>query len=179
MRSGNTLISCMCGYLGDLCRPAHSDTASASRGCGRQAAGQSPVGSDVSWTLGSPVVRSSGKTIGSGASYEQPASILAYWAAPSLPDAVGAGKGSQRVQTSPDPARRTQNLLAGQGLPVRLSPTVADTPEFPDTEEVTGSNPAWPTQFFEILSSIRSPKGKPATCVFAASLLVRAPNVMV
>jgi len=73
---------------------------------------------------GSPTVRSSGTTIGSAASYEQPASSLAYWAAPSLPDAVGARNGSQRVQTSPDPARRSQNLLAGEGLPVRLSPTV-------------------------------------------------------
>jgi len=114
-------------------------------GRGRQEAGHSPVGSDVSWTLGSPAVRSPGTTIGSAASYEQPAPILAYWAAPSLPDAVGARNGSQRVQTSPDAARCNQNLLAGEGLPVRLSPMVTDTPEFPDTEEVTGSNPVRPT----------------------------------
>src|SRR5580704_12262288 len=55
--------------------------------------------------------------------------------------------GSQRVQPSPDPARRSQNLLAGEGLPARLSPTVTDTPEFPATEEVTGSNPVRPTVF--------------------------------
>jgi hypothetical protein len=115
-------------------------------GRGQQAAGQSPVGSDVSWTLGSPAVRSSGTTIGSAASYEQPASILAYWATLSLPDTVGARNGSQRVQTSPDPGRRSQDLLAGEGLSVRLSPTVTDTPEFPDTEEVTGSNPVRPTR---------------------------------
>jgi hypothetical protein len=51
---------------------------------------------------------------------------------------VGARKGSKRVQTRPDPGRRSQNLLAGEGLPARLTPTVADTPKFPDTEEVTG-----------------------------------------
>ena len=116
-------------------------------GRSRQEAGHSPVGSDVSWTLGSPAVRSPGTTIGSAASYEQPAPILAYWAAPSHPDAVGARNGSQRVQTSPDAARCNQNLLAGEGLPVRLSPMVTDTPEFPDTEEVTGSNPVRPTVF--------------------------------
>jgi hypothetical protein len=103
-------------------------------GRGRQEAGHSPVGSDVSWTLGSPAVRSPGTTIGSAASYEQPASILVYWAAPSLPDAVGARNGSQRIQTPPAPARRGQTLLAGEGLPARLSPTVTDTPEFPDTK---------------------------------------------
>jgi hypothetical protein len=64
-------------------------------GLGRQEAGHSPVGSDVSWTLGSPAVRSPGTTIGSAASYEQPASIVAYWAAPSLPDAVGARRQSE------------------------------------------------------------------------------------
>jgi hypothetical protein len=46
--------------------------------------------------------------------------------------AVGARRGSQRVQTSPDPTRRSQILLAGEGLPVRLSPTMTDTPECPD-----------------------------------------------
>src|SRR5579859_532569 len=121
---------------GDLCRPAHS-AVSASRAWspgGRPL----PADSDVSWTLGSPAVRSSGTTIGLAASYEQPASILAYWAAPSLPDAVGARNGSQRVQTSPDPARRSQNLLAGEGLPVRLSPTMTDAPEFPDAMKERG-----------------------------------------
>src|SRR6266852_5948971 len=70
---------------------------------------------------------------------------LDAWKAPSAPSAVGARKGSQRVQTPADPARRSQNLLAGEGLPARLSPTVTDTPKFPDTEEVTGSNPVRPT----------------------------------
>ena len=40
---------------------------------------------------------------------------------------MGARNGSQRVQPPPDPARPSQNLLAGQGLPARLSPTVTDT----------------------------------------------------
>jgi hypothetical protein len=30
---------------------------------------------------------------------------------------------------------------------------VTDTPKFPDTEEVTGSNPVRPTPFFEIVST--------------------------
>jgi hypothetical protein len=66
--------------------------------------------------------------------------------------------GSQRVQPSSDPARRSQILLAGQRLPVRLSPTVTDTPKFPDTEEVTGSNPVRPT-IFENLSHVGSQNG--------------------
>src|SRR5580693_10477115 len=143
MRVGNALIYA-CAVTGVTC--AAPPTRPFPRpGRGRREAGHSPVGSDVSWTLGSPAVRSPGTTIGSAASYEQPASILAYWAAPSLPDAVGARNGSQRVQTSPDAARWNQNLLAGEGLPLRLSPMVTDTPEFPDTEEVNGSNPLRPT----------------------------------
>jgi hypothetical protein len=59
---------------------------------------------------------------------------------------MGARNGSQRVQPPSDPARRSQNVLPGKGLPTRLSPTVTDTPEFPDTEEVTGSNPVRPTR---------------------------------
>src|ERR1700722_8551453 len=86
-------------------------------GRGRQEAGPPPVGSDVLWTFGSPAVRSPGTMIGSAVSYEQPASILVYWAALSLPDAVGARNGSQRVQTSADAARCSQNLLAVKGSP--------------------------------------------------------------
>jgi hypothetical protein len=74
------------------------------------------------------------------------------------PNAVGARNGSQRVQPPSDTARPDQILLAGHGLPVRLSPTVADTLEFPDTEEVTGSNPVRPT-IFENLSSSGSQMG--------------------
>ena len=128
---------------GDLCRPPTRPFPRPGRS--RQAADHSPVGSDISWTLGSPAVGSSGTTIGSAPSYEQPTWILAYWAAPSLPDDVGARIGSQRLQTPPDSARRSRNLLAGEGLPARLSPTVTDTPEFPDTEEVTSSNLVRPT----------------------------------
>jgi hypothetical protein len=55
---------------------------------------------------------------------------------------TGARNGSQRVQPPSDPAQRSQNVLAGVGLPTRLSATVTDTLEFPDTEEVTGSSTA-------------------------------------
>ena len=145
---------------GDLCRPAHS-AVSASRAW-------SPGGRPIPHRLGRlvdfgfascPLFRNNDRI---GATYEQPASILAYWAAPSLPDAVGARNGSQRVQTSPDLARRSQTLLADQRLPVRLCPTVTDTPEFPDTEEVTGSNPVRPT-LFESLSPPWEPNGEPTS----------------
>ena len=86
---------------------------------------------------------------------------------PSAPSAVGARNGSQRVQPSPDRARRSQNLLAGEGLSTRLSPTVTDTLEFPDTEEVTGSNPVRPTPFFENLSSDGSLDGSQRPAVLA------------
>jgi nitrite reductase/ring-hydroxylating ferredoxin subunit len=85
---------------------------------------------------------------------------------PSVPGAVGARNGSQRVQPSPDRARRSQNLLAGEGLPARLSPTVTDSLEFP-TEEVTGSNPVRPTPFFENPSSAKSPNGSQPPAVLA------------
>jgi len=39
---------------------------------------------------------------------------------------------------------------------------VTDTPEFPDTEEVTGSNPVRPTRLFETLSSAGTPNGSQA-----------------
>ena len=74
--------------------------------------------------------------------------------------ALGARNGSQRVQPPSDVARSNQILLAGQGLPVRLSPTVTDILDFPDTEEVTGSNPVRPT-IFEKLSRGGSPKESP------------------
>jgi hypothetical protein len=54
--------------------------------------------------------------------------------------------GANEFSCPRDVARLKQILLAGQGLPARLSPTVTDTPEFPDTEEVTGSNPVRPTR---------------------------------
>ena len=55
-----------------------------------------------------------------------------------------------RLQTQRDVAR---TFLQVKGSLFRLSPTMTDTPEFPDTQEVTGSNPVRPTPFFEILSS--------------------------
>jgi hypothetical protein len=54
---------------------------------------------------------------------------LDSWKAPSAPSVVGARNGSQRVQPQSDPARLSQILLAGQGLLVRPSPTVTDTPK--------------------------------------------------
>jgi hypothetical protein len=71
-------------------------------------------------------------------------------------EAVRARNESQLNQPPSDSARRSQNVPAGQELPVRLSPTVTDCRnalDFPDTEEVTGSNPVRPTTFFEIVSS--------------------------
>ena len=55
-----------------------------------------------------------------------------------------------RPQTQRDVARTFSQV---KGSPARLSPTVTDTPEPPDTEEVTDSNPVRPTRFFENLSS--------------------------
>lgn len=43
------------------------------------------------------------------------------------PNAVGARNGGQRLQPSSDPARRTQNIRAGQVLAIRLSPTMTDS----------------------------------------------------
>ena len=47
-----------------------------------------------------------------------------------------------RLPTQRDVARIFSQV---KGPPVRVSPTVSDAPEFPDTEEVTGSNPVRPT----------------------------------
>ena len=47
-----------------------------------------------------------------------------------------------RPQTQRDVARIFSQI---RGSPFELSPTVTDTPKFPDTEEVTGSNPVRPT----------------------------------
>ena len=44
-------------------------------------------------------------------------------------EAVRAANGSQRHQPPPDSTRPSQEPLAGQRLPVRLSPTVTDSPE--------------------------------------------------
>jgi hypothetical protein len=43
----------------------------------------------------------------------------------------GARNGSQRCHLPPDSVRPTQNVRPGQGLPVRLGPTVTDTPNRP------------------------------------------------
>jgi hypothetical protein len=52
-----------------------------------------------------------------------------------------------RLRTQRDVVR----MFAGHWLVARPRPTVTDTLEFPDTEEVTGSNSVRPT-FFENLS---------------------------
>ena len=73
----------------------------------------------------------------------------------------------------------TQNVRPGQGLPVRLSPTMTDTRNalgFPDTEEVTGSNPVRPTAFSKTCLTPRA-GWELATCGSGASLLVRAPHI--
>jgi hypothetical protein len=57
----------------------------------------------------------------------QAAMILVPSTTSGPPSPVGATNGSQRVQPSPDPVRRSQNLRPGQRLPVRLSPTLTDT----------------------------------------------------
>jgi len=61
-----------------------------------------------------------------------------------------------RPRTQPDPLRIFAQF---KGSPVRLVrrwQTPQTALDFPDTEEVTGSNPVRPTRFFEILSSGRS-----------------------
>ena len=59
-----------------------------------------------------------------------------------------------RPQTERDVARIFSQV---KGSPLELSPTVTDTLEFPDTEEVTGSNPVRPTAFFESCLAVRAP----------------------
>jgi len=47
-----------------------------------------------------------------------------------------ARNGSQRIQPPPDAACPIQNVRAGQGLPVRLSPTAAAEPVQRDPEHL-------------------------------------------
>ena len=54
-----------------------------------------------------------------------------------------------RPQTQRDVARFVSQVRSSR---IELSPTVTDTPEFPDTEEVTGSNPVRPTRHFLFLA---------------------------
>jgi hypothetical protein len=80
-----------------------------------------------------------------------------------------------RPQTKRDVARIFSQV---KGSPLDSVRTVTDTPGFPDTEEVIGSNPVWPTPFFENPSSDIS-QLEPATYGFVSSLLVRALHVTV
>src|ERR1700726_2443285 len=58
-----------------------------------------------------------------------------------------------RPPTEPDPARTSSQVKDSPFDSVRRSQTPQTTMEFPDTEEVTGSNPVRPTRFFENPSS--------------------------
>jgi hypothetical protein len=108
----------------------------------RQTRGHSPADSDIC-EPGSPAVPGAETD-----RHRATSSPRRSWpgTASGAPNAAGARNGSQRVQPPSDVERPGQILLAGQGLPARLGPTVTDTPEFPDTEEVTGSNPVRPTR---------------------------------
>jgi hypothetical protein len=110
-----------------------------------------PADSDLSCTQAATSVHRRPTRLKDGATL----TIVTFRPTVGLPKAVRARNGSQRNQTPPDVARPNQNVHAGQGLPVRLSPTVTDT-LVPDTEEVTGSNPVRPTPFFENSSRVRA-----------------------
>jgi hypothetical protein len=90
---------------------------------GRQARGHSPADLDIC-EPGSPVVPGA-KTD----RHRATSSPRRSWpgTASGAPNAVGARNGSQRVQPPSDVARPDQILLAGQWLPVRLSPIVTDS----------------------------------------------------
>ena len=145
-----TGITCMCGRLSGLYAPSPLVAFRVYGFGSRQTCGHSPV------RLGHPANRVRQLCPKQGPDrHRATSSPRRSWpgTASGAPEAVGATNGSQRVQPPSDVARPDQILLAGQRLVVRLSPTVTYTLEFPDTEEVTGSNPVRPTPFFEILSS--------------------------
>jgi hypothetical protein len=62
-------------------------------------------------------------------------------------------------QTQRDVLRMFMQVDGPQFDSVRRRQTPGTALEFPDTEEVTGSNPERPTPFFENLSSSESLKG--------------------
>ena len=68
-----------------------------------------------------------------------------------------------RPQTQRDPLRMSSQIKRSPFDSVRRRQTLGTAMDFPDTEEVTGSNPVRPKTFFENLSSAGSPKGEPAT----------------
>jgi hypothetical protein len=67
-----------------------------------------------------------------------------------------------RPPTEPGPARISSQVKDSPFDSVRRSQTPQTAMEFPDTEEVTGSNPVRPTPFFENPSSAGSQKGSEA-----------------
>jgi hypothetical protein len=73
--------------------------------------------------------------------------------------------------------RLPRTVLARRGLPHQLPPTWADGSNFPDTEEVTGSNPVRPTPFFENLSSSESLKGSQPPAVLLLNRWSEHPHV--
>ncbi len=58
-----------------------------------------------------------------------------------------------RPRTQPDPLRMFAQARGSPFDSVRRRQTPRTALDFPDTEEVTGSNPVRPTTFFEIVSS--------------------------
>ena len=70
-----------------------------------------------------------------------------------------------RPRTQRDPLRMFRQVKGSPFDSVRRWQTSQSWRNFPDTEEVTGSNPVRPTPFFEILSSARNPNGSQAPAV--------------
>ena len=76
------------------------------------------------------------------------------------------GRGSHKWEPTqsavPGLSPTHSECLRRSRLPVRLSPTVTDSQtalDFPDTEEVTGSNPVRPTIFSKICLAVRAKRG--------------------
>jgi hypothetical protein len=69
---------------------------------------------------------------------------------------AGAGNGSQRIQTIPDPLRPARIICAGESLPDRLGPTVPDFLKLHGMQKVRGSNPLSSTGFPDLCSIIKT-----------------------
>jgi hypothetical protein len=72
-----------------------------------------------------------------------------------------------RPQTQRDSVRMFTQVNGSPFDSVRRRQTSETVLEFPDTEEVTGSNPVRPTPFFENLSSAGIPNGSQAPAVLS------------
>ena len=84
-----------------------------------------------------------------------------------------------RPQTLYDPIRFFSQVADSQFDSVRRWQTPGTVLEFPDTEEVTGSNPVRPTQFFENLSSAESLQGSQPPAVLLLYRWSEHPQVTV